>query len=88
MTDVGKEETVSDKEQTRRDWDIIKKLLPNVWPKNDWGTKTRVLLAIGLLIGGKVRPHLPTFLEMRLTPRSHSFSTYKCRSSSRTSSTP
>ncbi|GEM09995.1 mitochondrial ABC transporter ATM [Rhodotorula toruloides] len=54
VTDIGKEETVSDKEQTRRDWDIIKKLLPNVWPKNDWGTKTRVLLAVGLLIGGKL----------------------------------
>ncbi|BGP40527.1 Iron-sulfur clusters transporter atm1, mitochondrial [Rhodotorula kratochvilovae] len=53
-TDVGKEETISDKEQSRRDWDIIKKLLPNVWPKNDWGTKTRVLLALGLLVGGKL----------------------------------
>jgi hypothetical protein len=55
-TDVGKEHNVSDKEQTRRDWDIIKKLLPNVWPKNDWSTKRRVLLALGLLVGGKVRP--------------------------------
>ncbi|GAA5857747.1 hypothetical protein JCM1840_000893 [Sporobolomyces johnsonii] len=53
-TDVSKAEVVSEKEQSRRDWDIIKKLLPNVWPKNDWGTKTRVLLAIALLIGGKL----------------------------------
>ncbi|GAA5902594.1 hypothetical protein JCM6882_009326 [Rhodosporidiobolus microsporus] len=53
-TDVGKEEKVSEKEQSRRDWDIIKKLLPNVWPKNDWGTKTRVLLALALLVGGKL----------------------------------
>lgn len=53
-TDVGKEHTVSDKEQTRRDWDIIKKLLPNVWPENDWSTKRRVLLALGLLVGGKL----------------------------------
>ncbi|GAA5844949.1 hypothetical protein JCM3766R1_000342 [Sporobolomyces carnicolor] len=52
--DVGKPEVVSEKEQTRRDWDIIKKLLPNVWPKNDWSTKTRVLLAISLLVGGKL----------------------------------
>lgn len=87
VTDVGKEETVSDKEQTRRDWDIIKKLLPNVWPKNDWGTKTRVLLAVGLLIGGKVR-HRLMLLTASLTPRPLSFSTYKCRSSSRTLSTP
>lgn len=49
---------MSEKEQSRRDWEIIKKLLPNVWPKNDWGTKTRVLLAVGLLIGGKVRTPL------------------------------
>ncbi|GAA5897951.1 hypothetical protein JCM8208_003200 [Rhodotorula glutinis] len=53
-TDVGRTDDVSDKEQSRRDWDIIKKLLPNVWPKNDWGTKTRVLLALGLLVGGKL----------------------------------
>ncbi|GAA5967734.1 hypothetical protein JCM11641_005749 [Rhodosporidiobolus odoratus] len=52
--DVSQEEKVTEKEQSRRDWDIIKKLLPNVWPKNDWGTKTRVLLAVGLLIGGKL----------------------------------
>lgn len=53
-TDVSKVTEVSDKEQSRKDWEIIKTLLPNVWPKNDWGTKTRVLLAVGLLIGGKV----------------------------------
>ncbi|GAA5865767.1 hypothetical protein JCM8547_002771 [Rhodosporidiobolus lusitaniae] len=53
-SEVGKEQEVSEKEQTRRDWDIIKKLLPNVWPKNDWSTKTRVLLALGLLVGGKI----------------------------------
>ncbi|GAA5924636.1 hypothetical protein JCM10213_000403 [Rhodosporidiobolus nylandii] len=53
-SDVGKEQNVSEKEQSRRDWDIIRKLLPNVWPKNDWGTKTRVLLALGLLVGGKL----------------------------------
>ncbi|GAA5824112.1 hypothetical protein JCM5353_006148 [Sporobolomyces roseus] len=51
---TAEEGSVSEKEQSRRDWEIIKKLLPNVWPKNDWGTKTRVLLAVGLLIGGKL----------------------------------
>ncbi|SCV72040.1 BQ2448_4734 [Microbotryum intermedium] len=50
-TDVGKTTQVSEKEQSRRDWEIIKKLVPNVWPKNDWSTKTRVLLALGLLVG-------------------------------------
>ncbi|GAA6042079.1 hypothetical protein JCM8097_004098, partial [Rhodosporidiobolus ruineniae] len=54
-TDVGRvSKNVSEKEQTRKDWDIIRKLLPNVWPKNDWGTKTRVLLALALLVGGKL----------------------------------
>jgi ABC transporter ATM len=58
-TDVSKVTEVSDKEQSRKDWEIIKTLLPNVWPKNDWGTKTRVLLAVGLLVGGKVSTDLP-----------------------------
>ncbi|KAM0791593.1 Iron-sulfur clusters transporter atm1, mitochondrial [Microbotryomycetes sp. NB124-2] len=52
--DVSQVAQVSDKEQTRKDWEIIKTLLPNVWPKNDWGTKTRVLVALGLLVGGKL----------------------------------
>lgn len=61
-SDVTKitEVEVTEKEQSRRDWEIIKKLIPNIWPKNDWGTKTRVLVAVGLLVGGKVR--LPSFL--------------------------
>jgi hypothetical protein len=58
-TDVSKTNDVSEKEQSRRDWDIIRKLLPNVWPKNDWSTKTRVLLALALLVGGKVRCLFP-----------------------------
>lgn len=45
---------ITEKEQSRRDWEIIKKLIPNIWPKDDWGTKTRVLVAVGLLVGGKV----------------------------------
>ncbi|KAK4047159.1 Iron-sulfur clusters transporter atm1, mitochondrial [Microbotryomycetes sp. JL201] len=52
--DVSQVAQVSDKEQTRKDWEIVKTLLPNVWPKNDWGTKTRVLVALGLLVGGKL----------------------------------
>lgn len=46
------------KEQRETDWTIIKKLLGHIWPKGDRGTKIRVLLALGLLIGGKV-----TFLK-------------------------
>ena len=32
----------------------------NVWPKNDWNTRGRVLFGLGLLVGGKVRYNLPT----------------------------
>lgn len=42
------------KEQRHRDWTIIKQLLPNVWPKGDINTKGRVVIALGLLIAGKV----------------------------------
>lgn len=52
--DVSKVAEVTEKEQSRRDWEIIRKLVPNIWPKDDWGTKTRVMLAVGLLVGGKV----------------------------------
>ena len=40
--------------QRQRDIAIIKQLLPNVWPKGDSSTKTRVILAVSLLVAGKV----------------------------------
>lgn len=48
----GREKTV--KEQRMVDWAIIKKLVQYVWPKGDFGTKQRVVLALALLIGGKL----------------------------------
>ncbi|TFK82112.1 P-loop containing nucleoside triphosphate hydrolase protein [Polyporus arcularius HHB13444] len=42
------------KEQRRRDWNIVKKLAENLWPKNDWKTRGRVVLGLGLLISGKL----------------------------------
>lgn len=42
------------KEQRLQDIQIVKRLLPNIWPKGDTGTKARVLVAIGLLVGGKL----------------------------------
>ena len=42
------------KEQRLVDWAIIKKLIQYVWPKGDFGTKQRVVLALALLIGGKL----------------------------------
>ncbi|KAF8150119.1 P-loop containing nucleoside triphosphate hydrolase protein [Crassisporium funariophilum] len=41
-------------EQRRSDWGIIKRLLVNVWPKNDWKTRWTVLLGFALLVGAKV----------------------------------
>ncbi|KAI0790031.1 P-loop containing nucleoside triphosphate hydrolase protein [Abortiporus biennis] len=45
---------VSASEQRKRDWNIIKKLVVNIWPPNDWGTRGRVLFGFGLLISGKL----------------------------------
>lgn len=42
-------------EQRRKDWNIVKRLSGNLWPKNDWSTRSRVLLGVGLLVCGKVR---------------------------------
>ncbi|UZJ54753.1 hypothetical protein CBS101457_004073 [Exobasidium rhododendri] len=42
------------KEQRTADWSIIRKLIGHIWPKGDTGTKTRVILALALLIGGKL----------------------------------
>ncbi|KAF9037705.1 iron-sulfur clusters transporter ATM1 [Panaeolus papilionaceus] len=41
-------------EQRRSDWAIIKKLIINVWPKNDWKTRATVLLGLALLVSAKV----------------------------------
>ena len=49
------EQTVSNKEQRKADWAIIKDMAQYLWPKNDFGTKFRVGLSVSLLIGAKVR---------------------------------
>ncbi|MBW0483701.1 hypothetical protein O181_023416 [Austropuccinia psidii MF-1] len=38
----------------RSDWWIIQQLLPYIWPKGDYATKSRVVVALALLTGGKV----------------------------------
>ena len=43
------------KERRRRDIEIMRKLLPNIWPKGETGAKFRVVLALGFLVAGKVR---------------------------------
>ncbi|KAF4613576.1 hypothetical protein D9613_007429 [Agrocybe pediades] len=41
-------------EQRRTDWSIIKRLMVNVWPENDWRTRLTVLGGFGLLVTAKV----------------------------------
>ncbi|OAX41496.1 P-loop containing nucleoside triphosphate hydrolase protein [Rhizopogon vinicolor AM-OR11-026] len=47
-------DNVSVKEQRRKDWMIVRRLMSHVWPKDDWRTRGRVVLGFGLLIAGKV----------------------------------
>ena len=51
---------VSNAEQRRRDWAIVRRLAVHIWPKNDWGTRGRVVLGVGLLVSGKVRLYQPS----------------------------
>ena len=47
--------SITNAEQRRRDWAIVRRLAVHIWPKDDWETRGRVVLGVGLLIGGKVR---------------------------------
>jgi len=49
------EQTASNKEQRKADWAIIKDMAHYLWPKNDFSTRFRVGLSVGLLVGAKVR---------------------------------
>ena len=48
------EQTVSNKEQRKADWAIIKEMSRYLWPKDDLGTRMRVGLSVGLLVGAKL----------------------------------
>ncbi|KAF2724320.1 ABC transporter-like protein [Polychaeton citri CBS 116435] len=48
------EKTVTNQEQRKADWAIIKDMVQYLWPKNDFNTKFRVGLSVGLLVGAKV----------------------------------
>jgi ABC transporter ATM len=41
-------------EQRKADWAIMREMSRYLWPKDSWGDKMRVMLAVGLLVGGKV----------------------------------
>ena len=45
---------ISQAEQRRKDWNIVKRLAKHIWPKNDWYTRGRVIAGLGLLISAKV----------------------------------
>ena len=48
------EQAVTNKEQRTADWAIIKDMAHYIWPKDDFGTRFRVGLSVGLLVGAKV----------------------------------
>ncbi|GAB1521900.1 Iron-sulfur clusters transporter atm1, mitochondrial [Rhizoctonia solani] len=55
---------ISQAEQRRVDWEIVKRLVVNVWPKGEWTIKTRVVLALSLLLAGKVlNVQVPIFFK-------------------------
>jgi ABC transporter ATM len=48
------EQLVSNKEQRKADWAIIKQMSKYLWPKDSLGTRMRVGLSVGLLVGAKL----------------------------------
>ena len=75
------EQTVSNKEQRKADWAIIKDMAHYLWPKDDFGTRFRVGLSVGLLIGAKVRLSSSSYCRKDVDSV-HRFSMSKYRSTS------
>ena len=48
------QQTVSNKEQRKADWAIMKEMSKYLWPKDDIGAKARVSTALALLVGAKL----------------------------------
>lgn len=82
------EQTVSNKEQRKADWAIIKDMAHYLWPKDDFGTRFRVGLSVGLLIGAKVRKDSSLSSMSSVLIAFCRSSMYKCHSTSNISSTP
>ena len=61
------EQTVSNKEQRKADWAIIKRMSKYLWPKDDPGARFRVGASVGLLIGAKVKQKFLSILARRCT---------------------
>lgn len=55
---------VSNKEQRKADWAIIREMSKYLWPKNDPSAKIRVITALVLLVGSKVlNVHVPFYFK-------------------------
>lgn len=61
--DLGNEKQLTVAEQRKKDWNIIKKLLINIWPPGDWSVKSRVVFGVALLVGAKVC-NIPLNIEL------------------------
>ena len=48
------EQLLTTKEQRKADWAIMKEMSQYLWPKNNLGTRFRVGLSVGLLVGAKL----------------------------------
>jgi ATP-binding cassette subfamily B (MDR/TAP) protein 7 len=48
------EQLLTNKEQRKADWAIIKEMSQYLWPKDNMGTRFRVGLSVGLLVGAKL----------------------------------
>jgi hypothetical protein len=48
------EQPLSTKEQRKADWAIMKEMTQYLWPKDNLGTRFRVGLSVGLLVGAKL----------------------------------
>ena len=44
----------SQAEQRKADWRIVKNLIRHLWPRDEWSVKARLIVALSLLVGGKV----------------------------------
>jgi ATP-binding cassette subfamily B (MDR/TAP) protein 7 len=48
------EQVLTNKEQRKADWAIMKEMSRYLWPKDNLGTRFRVGLSVGLLVGAKL----------------------------------
>jgi len=62
---------VAVQEQRKKDWSIVRKMMEHMWPK-DWGVRSRVVLGLGFLVGGKVNRALDSIVFPLTTARTPS----------------